>query len=1044
MRHSLSDSHKDHLRRVGIESPPENLEISEPEYQKHFAEWKKTGPYAPDSMIHEKVLAHVAWIRQCAKRRAEESFAASFPKQAPVTERRVEFHVEKESKFWKIIAIILFALLLVLLFTAKGHAQFSHVNYVNFQSSGTNITGAFFTSPFNINCVTNLTCTVSGNTLAISAAGGAGSGCIPPGSTANALLFDAGGGLCNDVTKWTSNGTTTITGAATGILDISAIATFKIPTSAGCVPTVSALLCYDSTNNKFTFGQNGSTVSFGVVGTCTNQAITAIFATGPPTCATITSAFVNNTIALTGTDINTSNQVTATHIAGGMNTDLAIFNATGNVVNYGGVTCTNQVLASLTAAGAGGCHTVVSTDTSGTFPATAHNLLSATHGDTTASAAVRGGGIFALGASPTWTQVAHSSATGGYFKWNGTDIVASTGAAGGTGACSANQFETTDNADAAPTCAQPAYSGISGTPTLEYQTVQDSGGTPVTQAATIKFTGTAVTSTATAAGVTTVTLTAGAGGGGCTSPGSTNQLLIDNGSGGCSDLGSLGTTTTVLHGNAAGASTYGAVVSADLNITGTTCTNQVVTVISSAAAGTCTTITSAYTSGTFSATAHNLLSATHGDTTASSAVRGGGIFAIGASPTWTQLAHSSATGGYFKWNGTDIVASTLAASGTGACSASNWVNTNNADAAPTCSQPNFTDLAGSIALAQTPLTTRGDLLTVGAGTTLSRLAIGSNTNCLTSNGTDPVWAACGAGTVNAATQFSSAYYSAAGSSTTLSGLAPPTSQSIPFILTSTPSAGVATAPAWVLPGVPIDARTTTTETITNTDREELITLSNSGATAVTLPQAGSGNFVNNFSHAECNINTGLVTITPTTSTINGNATQIVPNHWCSYIYSDNTNYRASTTPDIAAFPNCTDTAGNHLNFTSATGALSCGTTASLATQYTKLRCEPGLGDGLNAITSGSYLQSTCYNDSGVTWTITGIKCFTDNSGSSTLAATNGAGTALLSPATVTCTTAFAAGTQSGTTTIANGDFIKFTFAADGTSKQTTWVVSMTQ
>lgn len=118
-------------------------------------------------------------------------------------------------------------------------------------------------------------------------------------------------------------------------------------------------------------------------------------------------------------------------------------------------------------------------------------------------------------------------------------------------------------------------------------------------------------------------------------------------------------------------------------------------------------------------------------------------------------------------------------------------------------------------------------------------------------------------------------------------------------------------------------------------------------------------------------------------------------------------------------------------------------TLNLNVQYTKLRCETGLGDGTNAITAATYLQSFCFNDSGVTWTITGIKCFSDNNGTTTLAATNGAGTALLTGA-VTCTTAFAAGTQSGTTTIASGDFIKFTQVADGTSKQTTFVVSMTQ
>lgn len=124
-------------------------------------------------------------------------------------------------------------------------------------------------------------------------------------------------------------------------------------------------------------------------------------------------------------------------------------------------------------------------------------------------------------------------------------------------------------------------------------------------------------------------------------------------------------------------------------------------------------------------------------------------------------------------------------------------------------------------------------------------------------------------------------------------------------------------------------------------------------------------------------------------------------------------------------------------------AASSGTPFTLPTQYTKLRCETGLGDGTNAITAATYLQSFCFNDSGVTWTITGIRCFSDNNGTTTLAATNGAGTALLTGA-VTCTTAFAVGTQSGTATIASGDFIKFTQVADGTSKQSTWVVSFTQ
>lgn len=103
-------------------------------------------------------------------------------------------------------------------------------------------------------------------------------------------------------------------------------------------------------------------------------------------------------------------------------------------------------------------------------------------------------------------------------------------------------------------------------------------------------------------------------------------------------------------------------------------------------------------------------------------------------------------------------------------------------------------------------------------------------------------------------------------------------------------------------------------------------------------------------------------------------------------------------------------------------------------------CQPGLGDGLNVIPAGTYLETTCFNDTGVNVMVTGVKCYTDNSGTSTLNVTNQAGTAMLTGA-ITCTTAFAAGTQSALVTLANGEYMKFTFVSDGVTKQTTWVVT---
>jgi hypothetical protein len=115
--------------------------------------------------------------------------------------------------------------------------------------------------------------------------------------------------------------------------------------------------------------------------------------------------------------------------------------------------------------------------------------------------------------------------------------------------------------------------------------------------------------------------------------------------------------------------------------------------------------------------------------------------------------------------------------------------------------------------------------------------------------------------------------------------------------------------------------------------------------------------------------------------------------------------------------------------------------ANLPAQYKTWSCQPGLGDGLNAITAGTYLQSECWNTTGVTVTLTGISCYTDT-GSSTLNAAGNTLGALLTGA-VTCTSSLAAGTQSANVALTSGDYIKFTFVADGTAKQATFVVKGT-
>lgn len=112
------------------------------------------------------------------------------------------------------------------------------------------------------------------------------------------------------------------------------------------------------------------------------------------------------------------------------------------------------------------------------------------------------------------------------------------------------------------------------------------------------------------------------------------------------------------------------------------------------------------------------------------------------------------------------------------------------------------------------------------------------------------------------------------------------------------------------------------------------------------------------------------------------------------------------------------------------------------------RCFFGLGDGTNAIAAATYPASgsmlQCVNNTGVTWTITGIHCLTDNAGSSTINVENNAGTSFLASTPLTCnatkTSGGANGTIGSTTTLATTNGLNFVFVADGTTKYLTVTV----
>lgn len=86
-----------------------------------------------------------------------------------------------------------------------------------------------------------------------------------------------------------------------------------------------------------------------------------------------------------------------------------------------------------------------------------------------------------------------------------------------------------------------------------------------------------------------------------------------------------------------------------------------------------------------------------------------------------------------------------------------------------------------------------------------------------------------------------------------------------------------------------NAQTGTTYTVLTGDRNKLVTFTNASAIAVTLPQAGAG-FENGWMAAFQNRGAGLVTITPTTSTIDGAASITLSQNQGVMIFSDGTDY----------------------------------------------------------------------------------------------------------------------------------------------------------
>ena len=182
-------------------------------------------------------------------------------------------------------------------------------------------------------------------------------------------------------------------------------------------------------------------------------------------------------------------------------------------------------------------------------------------------------------------------------------------------------------------------------------------------------------------------------------------------------------------------------------------------------------------------------------------------------------------------------------------------------------------------------------LTNGTNTTANALQVGSGASL------GPV----GTGTIIATSINSLTGIPAMASQTILGNgtgsTATPIALSLGANLVATAS-GIGTAQA-------INAQTGTTYTVLTTDAGKLLTFSNSGAIAVTLPVATSAGFTAGFSFDVEDLGLGSVTITPTTSTINGVATLVVATNLGCTITSDGTNYQVSACSAVAPSPGST-------------------------------------------------------------------------------------------------------------------------------------------
>jgi hypothetical protein len=208
----------------------------------------------------------------------------------------------------------------------------------------------------------------------------------------------------------------------------------------------------------------------------------------------------------------------------------------------------------------------------------------------------------------------------------------------------------------------------------------------------------------------------------------------------------------------------------------------------------------------------------------------------------------------------------------------------------------------------------------------------------------------GGGNVNSASINSNAYYVAA---TTIGGLAAPTTPNgVPQTVVSIPSGGAATAPQNALPGITGRVVSTASDTIASTDcNPQRIENIFAGASAETLPTATTlavPNCIFKLAVPLTAPTTTLVTVTPTTWTVNGASTLPILSPGQSAVFTVDPNSATNWQADVVASP--------WVPFT-ATAALTAGQVVKIDSANNTAVVVAGTGDTGGGIPIGIVVNS---------------------------------------------------------------------------------------